>query len=299
MPRSIGEVVGGLWSPDSKIVRLYGRPRHVERDFGYDTATEDITALVTALNTAFPVKGGGYLGIGSWHNLDIALAVGAEKIVLMDIDPRIVALNKSVLSLIEQTDDFRSIIPRVGELLSITRTNRRSRITRDFDNYINGQSEYGNTPMLWGKDPVAFAKLRHLISEGRVAVARADVKDPDTMTAIGGFFAKDSTPLCVVNLTNVEDFDHGESWSDDQSREESTKIPNALRQAGAVGETSIISFAPSVRLKVKDAVRYGMVRLEPEVAGDSSWPHYIRSFSSMLELGPFLPSEIVGENWLK
>jgi hypothetical protein len=285
MPKSIGETVRGVH--DSHVVRLYGKPRSVERDFGYDTATEDITALVSTLSTALPARGGGYLGIGSWHNLDIALTLDAEKIVLVDLDPRIVALNACILRIIEETSDFRMIVPRVGNFLSPTQPHRRGRITRGFDTYINGSSEFGSTPMLWGKNPEAFERLKHLISDGQVAVAHADVKDPATMVRIGGFFTEDGGLLRFINLTNVEDFDHGESWSDDESRKNTLRIPDALSQAGAIDQTLIVSTTPSVRLKTKDAAKYGMVRLEPENADDNSWPHYIRSFSSMLKFAPF------------
>ncbi|HXV27668.1 MAG TPA: hypothetical protein VD913_01750, partial [bacterium] len=168
---------------------------------GEPYTNEDVTAFISGLDK-IDIQGGGFLGVGSFHNLDIALDRGASAIVLVDYAPEVVERNLSLLGFIERAEnpgELRLMIEKEGwqddlEAIRTAESPQRSRIG----------ASLGRTPLLWYDDEDYFKRLKQLMRERRIAVAYADLAQPESMKPVGEFFIQTGIPLRLINLSNVE-----------------------------------------------------------------------------------------------
>lgn len=239
----------------SKVVVLEGGGPHI--NIGWDYTTEDIVRVISGME---PLESdqGAYLGIGSFHNLDIALARNSEAIVLMDVDKNIVELNRKILALVEKTERFEDMLPALRSFIK----NEGLFSSGSFESYIGeGTPLLNRTPVLWAKNKNQFLRLKQLISGGKVAVAHADITDPKTMAPIGRFLGQNGMPLNFVNLSNVE---NPGGPPDMQSL---ARIPEAIRAAGGTDTTTLLSaISSNTETEVLGRLNGQGVILKPSVA---------------------------------
>ncbi|GEM_PF-3538919 len=222
------------WKSSRSKVRFLESGVPYSKTKGWEYFTEDITGLIEGL-AKIPAKGGGFLGIGSFHNLDIALDRDTEAIVIFDRDREVVELNLDILRLIETTEHFDKLYPAVQKLLE-TKDVMNAEL---FEQYVNdGNTMMGRTPLSWAKNEENFNRLKRLISKGRVAVAHADLTEPSSLERVYNFFRNFSVPLNVINLGDLE----GPGYPLSPTQAEKMKhIPEALSTAGAHADTLIIA----------------------------------------------------------
>ncbi len=217
-------------SNKSKVRFLESAGVPYSKSRGWNYSPENTTALIAGL-AEIPAKGSGFLGAGSFHNLDIALDRNAEVIMLVDRDREIVELNLKILRLIESTEHFDELYPAIQKLLE-TEGVMPAEL---FDQYVNNEKNtMGRTPLYWAKNVEDFNRLKSLISKGRVAVAHADFTRPSSFIDVYRFFENFSIPIEVINLGDVE----GPGYAPVSQME---KIPEALSAAGAHDDTLIIA----------------------------------------------------------
>lgn len=272
-----------VYFPDmSGVIELGNKLR--SQKVGWDISTEDVVSLISGLSE-IQVKGGGYLSVGSFHNLDIALDRQAQAIVLTDVDRGIVRLNRSILEIIEKTNVFEDMLPHVREFIG------RQRIMepRDFNAFI-GRGTYltggrTRTPLNWAKKPEDFSRVKQLLHEGKVAVVCADITKPATMEVIREFFSSQGTYLQYANISNVE---NSKTLVPNARELKALKrIPECLYQAGGIPATIVIG-AVEVRgnSPEPDVIKF----LRPKERYDSStlyyYRHYLRTLADFAKNGP-------------
>ncbi len=224
---------------DSRVVRIESGIKNL--DIGWEYTNEDIVALISGLKE-IPTQGGGFLGIGSFHNLDIALDRGAEAVALLDVSKDVCNVNQGILEVAEKTEAFEDMLPHVREYV------QKKAILEDavFEEYITTGIKLGSRiPLSWAKDLQSFLRLKQLISECKLAVAHANITKPSTLTRVGKFFASFDAPLSFANISNVESQDF-------TARRAIAKIPQSLYQAGGTNDTLVISSMGTQRPLPKD-----------------------------------------------
>lgn len=271
---------------ESPVVKLDSKVR--SRDIGWDYTTEDMSMLISGLS-AINTKGGAYLGIGSFHNLDIALDREVDAIVLMDIDGKVATLNKKVLDLIDQTSDFEDALPRMRGF--IKKTDYMG--TKFFEEYISTGTYLRNRTLLsWAKTPEHFFRIKELIQEGKVAVVLADITKPKTLAVVGDFFSSLGTFLQFANITNVEN--PGHCVPDEKEMKALKRIPIALVEAGGIDKTLVISSLSAARDIPKDfniTVLKSSVDPVPDTGSIFTFRfnYLVRNLEDFRIRGPFIP----------
>lgn len=256
---------------------------------GWFVSTEDIVTLIVGLSKV-QIKGGGYLGIGSFHNLDIALDRGAEAIVLMDIDKDIVQLNKGILRVIGRTESFERILPNVKKFAS-----RQLELKEDgfIGKYMGKGTDYGSrTPLNWTKDPEAFSRMKLLLSSSKIAVVCADITKPATMAVIGDFFSSCGTFLQYANISNVE---NPNSCAPSKSELDAMRnIPDSLYQAGGVPSTLVISSLDGTG-RLPGSLHFRILKpISTLVPRRYGLRHMLRTLEDFTKEGPIIVPPIVG-----
>jgi len=270
---------------NSKIVVLEGGARQM--DLGWPYSTEDIVALVSGLSD-LPTVGGGFLGIGAFHNLDIALDRKADSIVLMDIDREIVDLNLHILQIVEKTDKFEDLLPNIRKFIQEQDVMPSMEF---FDKYISvGTNLRCRTPLSWAKNPESFEKLKQLINDGKVAVAHSDITDPTTMKVIEGFFTRSGVQLQYVNLSNVE---NPGPDIDNQEFRSLGNISKSLQEAGGTPTTIVVSSVSSEKsIPVSHQARTNVLKPKVKPVRKSksmfslNFIYFIRSLDNLNQDGP-------------
>ncbi|OGP11008.1 MAG: hypothetical protein A2048_06680 [Deltaproteobacteria bacterium GWA2_45_12] len=244
---------------------------------GFIFSTEDVDMLCSGLAT-LPERGGGYLGIGSFHHLDVALTVDADAIVLADIDPQVASFNKALLQAIEQLDGpeqgFDALVAVANKKLSYKGQPLHEREWLHM--YTHGGGELpdtivdARTPLLWAKDEKVFQRLKWLITQKRIAVAHLDAFDPNSMRPVAQFLAQHRLGLRWAHLSNIEHpspmaigMDH---------RRHLLTLPTSLRAAGAGKDTIIITsmprwFKPDFAQYIPDKIQF-LPELAPPIQVD-------------------------------
>lgn len=148
---------------------------------------ENITNLIKAL--ADSPKGGAYLGLGSFHNLDIALAQNAEAVVLVDFDQKVMTFMLKLLNVIARTDfqDIRRVLKEEG-------------MEKDIFNRL------AKTPRLWVENEVYYRQLQEWIRGGKILLLGGDITSFETAREIKGWLKEQNVTLRRVNLSNMPTF---------------------------------------------------------------------------------------------
>ena len=222
------------------------------RQNGWIMSNEDINYLLAGLD-GFGEKGGGYLGIGSFHNLDIALEREADLIVILDIDSKVARVTFELLRLVERSEDFGGLLAAVRRVLVQADPGRFG--DGGFETYIKDGYRYGGrTPLLWARDEKQFRTLKALIVSGRVIVAHIDVLDAVAMKQLADSLRPHGMAIRWINLSNLET---DISLNDAPLHQKKLlSLPSILLAAGADEQSRIISSIRPGRLE-KARQRYG------------------------------------------
>jgi len=180
---------------------------------GYDSpptaakpwTNEDITELIEHLPQD-AARGGGYMGIGGIHNLDIALHLDAEVIVIADMDKGVVALNIELLKMIEAFDPEQDLSKLHKELHNfLVRFKLIPQGSSFLRRYTNqGMAKGGRTPFYWLKDKEALKKIQQKIREDKIAFAHLDVTHSQYTESVNRYFERHGVKMDWANISNLE-----------------------------------------------------------------------------------------------
>ncbi len=200
---------------------------------GWTSTNEDHLLLLEGL------KGihlpGGFFAVGEFQVLDIALELGADVIVLGDLDLRAVKKNIEVLKIIETTTTVSEILPKLFKLLeefdgAETVVDLKKKLT------LQGADTASRVRLSWTYSQDALDRLRELISQGKIAVAQVDITKPESMSVVGEFFAQHNTRLEAAYLSNTISHAH----FDDRCLIEHQNAVQSLYAAGGYENTLLI-----------------------------------------------------------
>lgn len=157
------------------------------------TTNENVGELIRALREIpdFP-RGGTYVGVGSYHNLDIALAREADAVVLIDFDIHVIRLLKELLDIIGQTP-----YERITEALERSRPLRIILQSR-------GEPSF-RQPLTWLRNPRVYQALQNLIQDGKILLVGGDMTSPRTVQTVRPWLVH-QPPVRIVNISNVPTF---------------------------------------------------------------------------------------------
>ncbi|MFC1805282.1 DUF4147 domain-containing protein, partial [Candidatus Omnitrophota bacterium] len=274
----------------SKVVLLRSTVKWDKTAGGYILTNENISGLLSSLKR-IKRRRGALLGVGSFHNLDIALERNAEAIILTDYDSTVIRFVFDLLRVAEVCENVEMVLPVLRDFLVLKDIFES---TETFDSYIEQRgSQPARIPLLWARENKYFLRLKRLIANGRVALAHADITTMKSAKEIGRFLAQTGSRLAYVNLSNVD----GPQFTPTRvrsMRRALMRIPRVLSRIGADDETIVISsfFGTGKHLELLQGVLgEKLVVLEPQVklpAQESghAHKHILRVFSDV-ESGAF------------
>lgn len=241
-------------SPISSNVKIL---QTLENDYhGATTTNEDHLLLLEGLKEVS--RPGGFFAVGEYQNLDIALELEADVIVLGDLDKRAVEKNRAVLQIIESTPNVEDILPKLLQLIEDLGGPDE---IREFKNRIipQGSNTGSRIKLEWAHSQKALDRLRELIKQGRIAVAQVDITDPDSMAVVGEFFAKHDTEMNTAYLSNTISY----KQFNPKIKTQHATTSKALYTAGGNDKTLLIRSAPGTDLKVLKKIFEDMVSIVP------------------------------------
>ena len=185
----------------SKVLKL----QYLNKDYrGWTTTNEDHLLLLEGLRGT--KRKGGFFGVGEFQVIDVALQLGANAIVLGDLDKDAVIKNLEVLRIVESSNSVDEVLPRIFDL--IEKTEGADGLQSFKEKLTNKGTHTGSRIRLsWAQSEPEYRRLKQLINDGKVAVVQVDITDPKTMSVVGKFFKSCGTSLDSAYLSNTISFD--------------------------------------------------------------------------------------------
>ncbi|MBL4685786.1 MAG: hypothetical protein JKY37_14420 [Nannocystaceae bacterium] len=171
--------------------------------------------------------GGAFIGVGSDQSFTIAAAAHSELMFMMDIDARVVELQKmyavlvpaaeSAQALVEAfheknkeatkatlTEAFSDMGPR--ELTKLLRGFRvgRETVYRHLMRVVSRTAD--GKPVTWLSDPEMFAHIQDLYRKGRVRVMVGNLAGTNSMRTVGQVCKDLGVPVRVLYMSNAEEY---------------------------------------------------------------------------------------------
>ncbi len=210
---------------------------------GWTSTNEDHLLLLEGLKGIH--RPGGFFAVGEFQVLDIALELGADVIVLGDLDLRAVKKNIEVLKIIETTAIVSEVLPKLFKLLEeLDGIERVAELKLKLT--LQGASTASRVRLSWTYSQETLDRLRELISQGKIAVAQVDITKPQSMSVVGRFFAQHNTRLEAAYLSNTISHAH----FDDKRLIEHQSAVQSLYAAGGYENTLLIRSGLSTDEKV-------------------------------------------------
>jgi hypothetical protein len=164
--------------------------------------------------------GGAFVGVGADQAYTMAAVQNASLVFLVDYDGQIPRLHRMYGALIAASDspaDLLALFERDGEeraraILAadpeLTRLFRRNRSRlRPYLRHV-ARLARGGRPTSWLSDPVLYARVRALFTNGRVVARTGDVTGAQTMRAVGDAARRLNVIVRAVYFSNAEQFFH-------------------------------------------------------------------------------------------
>ena len=228
----------------SKIAEL----QYLNRDYrGWTSTNEDHLLLLEGLRGIR--RSGGFFGVGEFQVLDIALQLGADAIVLGDLDKNAVRKNLEVLKIVESSDTVSEVFPKIFKQIElIDGKDELSSIKEKMT--LEGTHTGARVKLAWARSEPEFIKLKTLISQGRVAVAQVDITDPNTTIKVGEYFKSRGSILDSAYLSNIISLDKFGK----KSRLQHKGAADALYIAGGRNHTLLIRSGQTTNPKIKQKI---------------------------------------------
>ncbi len=215
---------------------------------GWTTTNEDHLLLLESLKGT--KRNGGFFAVGEFQALDVALQLGADVIVLGDLDEEAVKKNLDVLKTVETATKVEEVLPRIFEIIEKAEGKNglnsfKEKITSDVTSSTGARIK-----LSWAKSKPEFERLKKLIKEGKVAVAQVDITDPESMKIVGAFFRSQRTSLNSAYLSNTISYDN----FDDEAKREHQQAVRALYNADGTNKTLLIRSGQNTNPKTIKAI---------------------------------------------
>jgi len=250
-----------LYSDASRLMLVDAIP-HIEYD-GEKLTNEDQLVLLKALEK-LPKRGGGLLAVGPFQGLDMAVTLQSDSVVLADMNSIVAQNNRAILEIIKNSEKVSQVMPKIYEYFQ---TSHQPEMCDQLKRMLDATHHFGSRYKLgWATNKTDFRFIKDLIAKGKIAVAHADISDPQTTEVIGKFFAKNNVKMEYAYLSNANDPNHlGGLTPYPELQEAYGGVIRALQTAGATDQTIIIRSDSSTNAQL---VREGWAKNFPSMDAD-------------------------------